>query len=498
MSSHAPGQEAAEDNAVKGHLMNRRPNILLILTDDHAAPAIGAYGSTMNTTPHIDAIAGAGMRFDQAMVTNSLCSPARAAVLTGTYSHVNGVTTLATPIDASQPTFVSQLKAAGYRTAMFGKWHLGHGDGHDPQGFDHWEVLDDQGTYHDPVFLTPEGRVQHEGYITDLLIDRVTAWLDEQPTDEPWCALVWHKAPHRPWIPHERHMHLYTDPIPLPETFDDDYSGRATPVHHASLRIADDLADVDLKEDPPEGLDYRAMARWKYQRYMADYLRCVAAIDENVGRLAAYVEARGESEDTLTVYTADHGFFLGEHGWFDKRLMDEASLRIPLVLSYPRRVPAGQSTDALVSGLDLAQTILAAAGVPEHPRMQGINLMPLLTGEPDAPHRDTFYYRYYEHDENNHHVWAHYGIRTDRHKLIYYYADGLGLPNTNNVTYPPEWELFDLEKDPHELRSVYHDPEYRSVRETLTVELARVQAELGDTPYVRPSPAARAAARGRL
>ncbi|MFZ3565913.1 sulfatase family protein [Streptomyces sp. BH097] len=478
--------------------MQRRPNILLVLTDDHAAPAIGAYGSRMNTTPNIDKIAFAGMRFDRALVNNSLCTPARAAVLTGTYSHVNGVTTLATPIDASQPTFVSELKAAGYRTAMFGKWHLGHGEGHDPQGFDHWEILDDQGTYHDPVFLTADGKVQCEGYVTDILTDRVTAWLDEQPADQPWCALVWHKAPHRPWLPHERHKHLFTEPIPLPETFDDDYRGRATPAHHATMRIADDLADVDLKEDPPEGLDYEAMGRWKYQRYLADYLRCVAAVDENVGRLTDHVTARGEQDDTLTIYTADHGFFLGEHGWFDKRFMYEPSLRIPLVMSYPRKVSAGRSSDALVANVDLAQTILDAAGVPAHPRMQGMSLLPLLTGDPQAERRETFYYRFYEHDDHMHHVWAHYGIRTDRYKLIHYYADGLGLPNTNNVTYPPEWELFDLEADPHELRSVYHDPEHRAIREQLTRELARVQEELGDTPYERPSPAKRAAALGRL
>ncbi|MGP3776436.1 sulfatase/phosphatase domain-containing protein [Streptomyces sp. SDT5-1] len=207
---------------------------------------------------------------------------------------------------------------------------------------------------------------------------------------------------------------------------------------------------------------------------------------------------RGEQDDTLTIYTADHGFFLGEHGWFDKRFMYEPSPRIPLVMSYPRRVPPGQHTEALVANVDLAQTILDAAGVPAHPRMQGMSLLPLMTGAPEPPRRDTFYYRFYEHDDHMHHVWAHYGIRTERYKLIHYYADGLGLPNTNNVTYPPEWELFDLENDPHELRSVYHDPEHRAVRDELTRELARVQAELGDTPHERPGPAERAAALGRL
>ncbi|GAA1717916.1 sulfatase [Isoptericola hypogeus] len=476
----------------------RRPNVLFFLTDDHASAAISAYGSRVNTTPRIDAIAENGVRFDRALVNNALCTPSRAAILTGTYSHVNGVTTLATPMDSGQPTFVSELKAAGYRTAIFGKWHLGHGEGHDPQGFDHWEIHADQGTYTDPVFLTADGPVELEGYATDLLTDRAIAWLDEQEGDEPWCVLVWFKAPHRPWVPHERHMGLYTAEIPLPETFDDDYSGRGTPAHHATMRVAEDLTDVDLKEDPPEGLDYDGLARWKYQRYMADYLRCVAAVDENVGRLVDHVAARGEAADTLTIYGSDQGFFLGEHGWFDKRFMYEESLRMPLVMSYPRKVPAGRSTEALVSNVDLAQTILDAAGVPAPPRMQGISLLPTLAGEADAPARDSFYYRFYEHDDREHHVWAHYGVRTDRYKLIYYYADGLGLPNTRNTTYPPEWELFDLETDPQELRSVHDDPAYRDVRDELTGQLAKLQAELGDDAYVRPSPAERAAALGRL
>lgn len=479
-----------------------RPNILFILTDDHAGNAISAYGSKLNHTPNIDQIARSGVRFDTALVTNALCAPSRAAILTGTYSHVNGVTTLATPIDSAQPSFVSVLKEAGYKTAFFGKWHMGHGPGHDPQHFDYWEAHEDQGTYWDPVFLTADGPVETTGYATDLLTERALDWLADQEQDDdsdaPWCLLLWYKAPHRPWAPHPRHMDLFTEEIPLPETFWDDYSGRGTPAHHATMRVADDLVDVDLKEDPPPGLDYEGLARWKYQRYLADYLRCVAAIDENVGIVQDTLVARGQSENTLLLYGSDQGFFLGEHGWFDKRFMYEESLKMPLLMSWPAKISGGQERPELVSNLDIAQTVIEAAGAVAPERMQGQSLLPLVTQEEHNWARDAFYYRFYEHDDHMHRVWAHYGIRTDRYKLIYYYADGMGLPNTGDMTYPPEWELFDLEKDPQELHSFYHDPTYRDVRDSLEVLLAQKQQEVGDQPHNRPSPAARAAMAPRV
>ena len=463
---------------------SRRPNIVFVLTDDHAANAIGCYGSVVNATPGIDAIAEAGIRFDRALVENALCTPSRAAFLTGTYSHASAVTTLTTPLTNDHETFITALQAAGYRTAMFGKWHLGHGPTYDPVGFDHWEVLPDQGEYFDPLFLTPDGPVRYAGYVTDIITEHALAWMDAQ-RDEPYCVLVWHKAPHRPWQPHPRHAGLFTDPIPLPATFDDDYDGRGTPAHHATMRIADYLTDIDLKQDPPSELGYAERAVWKYQRYMQDYLRCVAAVDEGVQALTGFLRERGQFDDTVTVYASDQGFYLGEHGWFDKRFMYEESLRMPLVLSYPARVGAGGSTDALVSNVDIAQTLLDFAGVAAAEGMQGHSLVPLVTEEDPAPVRDAHYYRYYEHDDNSHHVWAHYGVRTDRYKLIYYYADGMGLPNTGDTSYPPEWELFDLGRDPYELTSVHLDPAYAGIRRELTLKLWDLQQELGDSPHPR-------------
>lgn len=464
-------------------MTRRRPNIVMILTDDHAAQAISAYGSVVNTTPRIDELGEAGWRFENCFATNALCSPSRASILTGTYSHVNGVTTLVTPIDASQPTFVSQLKAAGYRTAMIGKWHMGDGDGHDPQGFDYWDVILEQGEYWDPVFLNPDGKRVVEGYATDVFTDLAIDWVESLEGDEPWCVLLYHKAPHRPWEPHPRHQHLYSDPIPVPGTFDDDYSTRSSSVRRALMRLADNLNVEDLKVTPPAGLDYEELALWKYQRYMEDYLRCVEAVDENVGRVVDWLRDRGDFDDTLLMYASDQGFFLGEHGWFDKRLMFEESLRMPLLMSYPAAIPGGQVHEGIVTNVDFAQTILDAAGIEAHERMQGRSFWGDLTGVDAAPPATGMYYRYWEHDDVFHHAPAHYGYRTDRYKLIYYYNDGMGLPGTGAFVYPGEWELYDLEADPDELRNVADDPAYTGIRAMLEAELLAEQARLGDTPH---------------
>ena len=461
----------------------RRPNIVMILTDDHAAHSIGAYGSVVNETPRIDELAEAGVRLDRCYVTNSLCSPSRASILTGTYSHVNGVTTLFTPIDASQPTFVSQLKAAGYRTAIVGKWHMGEGAPSNPRGFDYWDVLINQGEYFDPRFLSKDGVRRVEGYATDVITDLALDWADGLDGDEPWCLLIWHKAPHRSWEPDEKHQDMYADPIPVPGTFWDDYSTRSASARRALMRIVDYLNKEDLKVDPPEGLSYEELALWKYQRYMQDYLRCVASVDDNVGRVIDWLRARGEFDDTLMMYSSDQGFFLGEHGWFDKRFMYEESLRMPLVMSYPNGLPAGTAHDGIVTNVDFAKTILEVAGVAPHDRMQGRSFWGDLHGAPTTPPAEGMYYRYWENDDWFHKAPAHYGYRDERYKIIYFYNASLGLAGAGFFEYPPECELYDLDVDPEELNNVYADPAYAEVREMMTQKLARAQAEVGDEPW---------------
>ncbi|WBU37534.1 sulfatase family protein [Homoserinibacter sp. YIM 151385] len=462
----------------------RRPNIVLILTDDHAAHAIGAYGSVVNRTPRIDEIAAEGRVLENCFCTNSLCAPSRASILTGAYSHVNGVTTLGAHIDASQPTFVSALRESGYRTAIVGKWHLGDGAPHDPQGFDYWDVLVEQGEYFDPTFLSAEGRRTVPGYATDVITDLALEWAEQQEGDAPWCLLIWHKAPHRPWEPDEAHKGMYSDPIPVPATFGDDYATRTSAAHRATMRVADDLTLEDLKEYPPPGLTYEETALWKYQRYMEDYLACVASVDDNVGRVLDWLRGRELFDDTLVMYSSDQGFYLGDHGWYDKRLMYDEALRMPLLVSYPRQIPAdGTRLGQIVTNVDFAQTILEAAGVAAPERMQGVSIWPQLTSDPERPTRDAMYYRYYEHGDSNHGVFSHYGVRTERHKLIYFTADGEGQPWTSNLVFTPDWELYDLVEDPDELRNVVHDPAYAEVRDELIDLLARVQREAGDTPH---------------
>ncbi|RMB62211.1 sulfatase family protein [Tessaracoccus antarcticus] len=462
-----------------------RPNIVMILTDDHAAHAISAYGSKVNTTPNIDRIAAAGRRLEQCYCTNSICTPSRATILTGTYSHVNGVYGLETPIDSSQPTFVSALHDAGYATAVFGKWHMGEGQGHDPEGFDDWAVLRGQGEYFDPLFITPDGEKVVKGYATDVITDMSLQWLDQRTPQKPFCLLIHHKAPHRNWLPDDKHAGMYADvAIPVPDTFGDDYATRSSAAHRAMMRIADDLTTEDLKVDPPQGLTYDQLARWKYQRYMEDYLACVASVDDNVGRVLDSLVERGLFEDTLVIYLSDQGFFLGEHGWFDKRFMYEQSIQMPFVVSHPASIPANpEPLRRMVTNVDIARTVLECGRVEPHARMQGESFYPDLTEVRPDVEGGEFYYRYWENDEENHHTAAHYGIRTTRHKLIYFYNDGMGIAGTTSRTWTPEWELYDLENDPGEIRNVYHDPAYASTREELTVRLWELQAAVKDEPH---------------
>lgn len=473
------------DTTTRAPQATRRPNIVMILTDDHASHAISAYGSVVNETPHIDAIAARGRRIDNCFCTNALCTPSRAAILTGTYSHINGVTTLQTPMDAAQPTFIAQLKEAGYKTAVVGKWHLGEGEGHDPENFDYWAILRDQGEYFNPQILTEDGIEIIEGYATDIITDLGLNWAKEQPDDQPWCLLIHHKAPHRSWEPDDAHRGMYaSNEIAVPATFHDDYGTRSNAAKRAVMRVAEDLNLRDLKQVPPPELHGDDLARWKYQRYMEDYLACVASVDDNVGRVTEWLNDSGQLDDTFMIYTSDQGFFLGDHGWFDKRLMYDESIRMPLLLSYPARMtPRTRPMTQIVTNVDFAQTILECVGIEANPRMQGVSFWPHLTTRPEAPTRDAFYYRYWENDDAQHRVLAHYGIRTERYKLIYFYGDGLGLPGTSGRSFPPEWELYDLSADPDELVNVYHDPRYASTVRELEAQMWRLQAELGDKPH---------------
>ncbi|HET7559722.1 MAG TPA: sulfatase [Limnochordia bacterium] len=450
---------------------SRRPNILFIMSDDHAAHAISCYGSRINQTPNIDRIAAGGMRLDNCLCTNSICAPSRATILTGLYSHLNGVETLDDKFDGRQPNVAKQLQAAGYQTAIVGKWHLGHGGEHDPTGFDYWNVLPGQGAYHDPVLIEGGERKQHQGYVTDIITDLSLDWLRRRDPERPFFLLCHHKAPHRPWEPDAKHAQMYEDiDIPEPATFDDDYSERSAAAAAAKMRIDRDLTERDLKQPPPDGLSPEALKRWKYQRYIKDYLRCVASIDDNVGRLLDYLDETGLAEETIVIYTSDQGFFLGDHGWYDKRFFYEESLRMPFLIRYPKEIAAGSSDDHIVLNVDFAPLWLDYAGLSVPTAMQGRSFRPMLRKEAPGDWRTSMYYRYFMHLAH-HNVYAHYGVRTDRYKLIYYYK---------TEPAPPEWELFDLEHDPCELHNRYHDPAYADQVAALKRELLRLREEVGD------------------
>ena len=464
-------------------MTKRPPNILFIMSDDHASHAMSCYGSRINQTPNLDRIASGGMRFDNCFCTNSICTPSRAVILTGTYNHINGVTTLDSKMDGRQITAPKLLRGAGYQTAMIGKWHLGHGGIHDPTGFDYWIVLPGQGLYHNPVMIEMGEQNTIEGYATDLITDYSLNWLRNRDTSRPFCLMCHHKAPHRPWEPDEEHAHLYDGmDIPEPDTFDDDYSNRARAAAEARMRIDRDLNAADLKQPVPVGLTPEEEKSWKYQRYIKDYLRCVASIDDNVGRLLDYLDEEGLADDTIVIYTSDQGFFLGDHGWYDKRFMYEESLRMPFIIRYPREIPSGTVNENMILNVDFAQTFLDYAGIDAPERMQGSSFRPLLKEQLPSGWQQSMYYRYWMHLAH-HNVYAHYGVRTLQHKLIYYYADALGQPGAIDDPREPEWELFDLEKDPWELNNVYDDPAYTDVVTTLKAELQRLQEKVGDDPY---------------
>ena len=504
----------------------RRPNIVFVMADDHAASAIGAYGDAPNATPSIDRLAAEGARHDRCYVSNSICTPSRAAILQGTYNHVNGVTTLDTPMPNRLPNVAKLLRAGGYRTGMIGKWHLGEGPEHEPRGFDEWCVLPGQGEYFDPPMIGPDGVRTMPGYATDVITDLALDFVDRSVGDgageRPFFLMCHHKAPHRPFRPHPRHRHLWRDEdLPVPPTFHDDYRGRAGAAEAARMRVRRDMTYEDLGLVQPEGgaevgellfdgSDVRfvpdirpgetielidaasgerhrfddpdALARFKLQRYLRRYLQTVQAIDEGMGRLLDRLDERGIANDTLVIYTSDQGFFLGEHGWFDKRFMYEESWRMPFLARLPSAIPAGTVATRLASNVDFASTFLDYAGLAVPSFMQGRSLRDDLEGRGRPQDDDVAYHRYWMHDDVFHHAWAHYGVRDRRHKLVYWYNDALDQPGARSNGAPPEWELFDCESDPHELRNLAGDPaQHDTFRRMLTL-LDRHMATIGDVP----------------
>ncbi len=468
---------------------DRPPNIIFIMTDDHCTQAMSCYGSRVNRTPNIDRLAKEGMRFDSCFCTNAICAPSRAVILTGKHSHLNGVTTNAHSFDGTQTTFPKLLQQGGYQTAMIGKWHLKD----DPTGFDYWDVLVGQGPYYNPTMIRNGERHKHTGYTTDIITDKALAWLDEGRDDaRPFMLMCQHKAPHRNWQPGPKHLTMYDDTtIPEPPTLFDDWSGKGSAAPKQEMTIAEHLSRFDLKLDPPGGLtpEQRAawdaaygpkneafekakltgpeLVRWKTQRYMKDYLRCVASVDDNIGRLLDYLDRSGLADNTMVVYTSDQGWFLGEHGWYDKRWMYEESLRMPLLVRWPAAIKAGSVNDDLCQNLDFAETFLAAAGARVPADMQGASLLPLLRSRTPGDWRQSVYYRYYEHP-GVHNVQRHEGVRTDRYKLIHFYRSG-------------EWEFYDLHEDPDEMRNAYADPAHAAVVADLKAELVRLRQVYGVT-----------------
>jgi arylsulfatase A-like enzyme len=440
----------------------KRPNILFIMADDHAAHAISAYGSTINQTPQLDRLAGQGMRFDRMFAVNSICTPSRATILTGKYSHINGVPVF-NRFDGSQPTVAKYLQAAGYYTGIIGKWHLES----DPTGFDKWTILPGQGDYFNPTFLEAGGKRVIQGYVTDITTDLSINFLKNRPQDKPFFLMCHHKAPHRNWQPDAKHKAMFAGKvIPEPATLRDDGVGRSDAIRECKQKVLENLSPNDTKGAPPAGLSGDELLKWKYQRYMQDYLACVQSVDDNVGRLLDYLDEAGLTANTLVIYTSDQGFFLGDHGLYDKRFMYEESIRMPFLVRWPAVIKPGSVQSAMGINPDFAPTFMEAAGLPVPADMQGRSLMPLFKGKVPDDWRGSWYYRYY-HDPGDHNTRAHYGVRTTTHKLIYFWKKD-------------QWEMYDLVADPGEMHNLYSDPAQAETVAKLKAELYRLKKELKD------------------
>ena len=498
----------------------KRPNIVFIFSDDHATHAIGAYGGlyqAINPTPNIDRLAREGMLFENSFCTNSICGPSRAVILTGKHSHKNGFMNNGNRFNPDQTTFPKLLQACGYQTALFGKWHLKS----TPQGFDTWMVLPGQGAYYNPEFLTPEGSKVIKGHCTQIVTDLAVDWLKEgRDPDKPFLLMCQHKAPHRNWMPAFEHIALYDDlQLPEPETLFDRWEDNAPPARHQEMEIdrhmdlhydlfVDLTAEFDgdaiqARQDrsardnlwrmTPEQkkrwrdayqaddaafhaakLTGKELVRWKYQRYAKNYLRCVRGVDDSVGQLMQTLKDLDLEENTIVVYSSDQGFYIGDHGWYDKRWMYEESLKMPLIIKWPGVTTPGSRNTMMVQNLDYAETFLEAAACDADPEMQGRSLVPLLAGKEPEDWRKEIYYHYYEFP-SVHMVPRHYGIRSERYKLMHFYQFD-------------EWEFYDLEADPDELVNLYDDPQYAERVEQMKRELAALRERVEDDSDVSLAP----------
>ncbi|WP_136079504.1 sulfatase family protein [Pontiella desulfatans] len=479
----------------------KQPNIVFVFSDDHATQAVSAYGGRLAAvapTPNLDRIAANGMRFNRCMVGNSICGPSRATILTGKHSHMNGfMRNEASTFDGSQQTFPKLLRSAGYQTAIIGKWHLDS----EPTGFDHWEILPGQGVYYKPEFQTATGTYEEQGYVTDVITDKAIQWLDQtRDPDKPFILMVQHKAPHREWSPSLKYLTEFDDvEIPEPDTLFDTLEGRgkAAKEQDQSLDIAmqlgkdlkiwehdvfnelekrikrrltpEQLAKWDAAYGPKNkkfmeaNLKGKDLIRWKYQRYLKDYLRCIKSVDDSVGQIQHHLEKSGLLENTVFIYSSDQGFYLGEHGWFDKRFMYDESFRTPLLISWPGTTRPGSVNSDLVSNLDFAETFLEIAGVNIPSDMQGLSLVPILKGRTPKDWRNSVYYHYYEYP-GWHMVHRHEGAYDGRYKLLNFYDLG-------------EWELYDLKTDPNEMTNVYQRPEYAEVAKQMHRELEKLREQ---------------------
>lgn len=493
----------------KEKVEEKRMNILFIMCDDHSYQTISAYDNRYISTPNIDRIAGDGVKFVNSFVANSLSGPSRACMLTGKHSHTNGFTDNTRSFDGSQQTFPKLLQKSGYETAVIGKWHLVT----EPTGFDHWDILIGQGDYYNPTFINNGEKVQRKGYATNITTDLAIEWLDNgRDKQKPFCLLLHHKAPHRTWMPDTCDFKLFSDKeFALPENFYDNYEGRiAAAAQEMSivkdmdlvydLKLADKENEIHSNENLEKvgrhmynnmdaaqkaawdahydaviadfkklGLTGKALDEWKFRQYMRDYLRVITSIDRNVGRVLDYLKESGLEDNTLVVYTSDQGFYMGEHGWFDKRFMYEESFRTPLLM----RLPGGAKGEAteLVQNIDYAATFLDVAGVDIPQDIQGVSLLPLLKGEKSIEGRDALYYHFFEYPAE-HMVKKHYGVRTDRYKLIHFYDD------------IDAWELYDLEKDPSEMNNIYGKEGTEAITAELKKRLVELQKEYGEEEYI--------------